>query len=68
VLAATIASLAVNARRKILTPQKKREPRGNLSALEGDLRKALGRSFLRWEKDKVKKTTTTGFQCLGCSL
>ena len=29
---------------------------GGLSALEGDLRKALGRSFLRWEKDKVKES------------
>jgi hypothetical protein len=29
---------------------------GGLSALEGDLRKALGRSFLRWEKDNVKGT------------
>jgi hypothetical protein len=28
---------------------------GGLSALEGDLRKALGRSFLRWEKDRVKE-------------
>ena len=39
------------------TPGKnKREPRGGVSALEGDLRKALGRSFLRWEKDNVKGT------------
>jgi hypothetical protein len=29
---------------------------GGLTALEGDLRKALGRSFLRWEKDNVKGT------------
>jgi len=29
---------------------------GGVSALEGDLRKALGRNFLRWEKDNVKET------------
>ncbi len=29
---------------------------GGLTALEGDLRKAWGRSFLRWEKDNVKGT------------
>ena len=32
---------------------------GGLTALEGDLRKALGRSFLRWEKDNVKGTTAS---------
>src|SRR5689334_22528076 len=32
---------------------------GGLTALEGDLRKALGRSFLRWEKDHVKGTTAS---------
>jgi hypothetical protein len=32
---------------------KKVSREGGLSALEGDLRKALGRSFLRWEKDKM---------------
>jgi hypothetical protein len=35
--------------------QKKSRDRG-VTALEGDLRKALGRSFLRWEKDNVKGT------------
>ena len=34
----------------------KKSREGGLSALEGDLRKALGRSFLRWEKDNVKGT------------
>ena len=35
--------------------EKKVSREGGLSALEGDLRKALGRSFLRWEKDKMKR-------------
>ena len=33
--------------------KKKESRKGGLPALEGDLRKALGRSFLRWEKDNM---------------
>jgi hypothetical protein len=35
-----------------LSTKKKSRDKG-VTALEGDLRKALGRSFLRWEKDKT---------------
>jgi hypothetical protein len=32
-----------------------------VTALEGDLRKALGRSFLRWEKDTDKGKAASTF-------
>jgi hypothetical protein len=37
--------------------EQKKSREGGLTALEGDLRKALGRNFLRWEKDNVRRTT-----------
>jgi hypothetical protein len=43
---------------------KKKSREKGLSALEGDLRKALGRSFLRWEKDNMKGTSDSVYSYL----
>jgi len=46
--------------------QKKSRDRG-VTALEGDLRKALGRNFLRREKDNVEGTeASVFFNCTTC--
>ena len=60
------ASAALNPRAEPTPCKNKKSREGGLSALEGDLRKALGRSFLRWEKDNVKGTNAS--VCLGIQI